>query len=90
MSKWDKLLNRISNMSEDIRFDEVRKIMEYYGYKMSGPSGGSSHCTFRKPGYCPVTIPNHGYVKKIYIRMVKQITENEGENDENKESREGF
>ena len=25
MSKWDKLLMRISNLSKDIRFDELRK-----------------------------------------------------------------
>ena len=34
MSKWDKLLMRISNLSKDIRFDELRKVMESYGYKM--------------------------------------------------------
>ena len=28
MSKWDKLLMRISNLSKDIRFDELRKVME--------------------------------------------------------------
>lgn len=31
MSKWDKLLMRISNLSKDIRFDELRKVMESYG-----------------------------------------------------------
>lgn len=35
MSKWDKLLMRISNLSKDIRFDELRKVMESYGYKMN-------------------------------------------------------
>ena len=28
MSKWDKLLMRISNLSKDIRFDELRKVMK--------------------------------------------------------------
>ena len=37
MSKWDKLLMRISNLSKDIRFDELRKVMESYGYKMNAP-----------------------------------------------------
>ena len=50
MSKWDKLLMRISNLSKDIRFDELRKVMESYGYKMNAPRSGSSHYTFRKPG----------------------------------------
>ena len=41
MSKWDKLLMRISNLSKDIRFDELRKVMESYGYKMNAPRRGS-------------------------------------------------
>ena len=34
MSKWDKLLNRILTMSNDIRFEELKKILESYGYVM--------------------------------------------------------
>ena len=45
MSKWDKLLMRISNLSKDIRFDELRKVMESYGYKMNAPERKSSQYT---------------------------------------------
>lgn len=55
MSKWDKLLYRILNLSNEIRFDELRKILEYYGYTMYSPRGGSSHYTFRKIGNTPIT-----------------------------------
>lgn len=50
MSKWDKLLLRIRNLSKDLRFDELKKVMESYGYIMNAPKGGSSHYTFRKQG----------------------------------------
>ena len=50
MSKWDKLLLRIRNLSKDLRFDELKKVMESYGYIMNVPKGGSSHYTFRKQG----------------------------------------
>lgn len=30
MSKWDKLLKRIYTLSKDLRFDELRKILENY------------------------------------------------------------
>lgn len=50
MSKWDKLLLRIRNLSKDLRFDELKKVMESYGYTMNAPKGGSSHYTFRKQG----------------------------------------
>ena len=42
MSKWDKLLARICGLSRDLRFDELRKVLESYGYEMRQPNGGSS------------------------------------------------
>lgn len=83
MSKWDKLLMRISNLSKNIRFDELRKVMESYGYKMNAPRRGSSHYTFRKPGCQPITIPRHEPIKKVYVEMVKEIVESEAMNNEN-------
>ena len=83
MSKWMKLLARICSLSKDIRFDELKKILESYGYVMKGPSAGSSHFTFRKPGCAPITIPKHEPIKKAYIIMVKEIVESEeGNSDE--------
>ena len=83
MSKWDKLLNKIKNLSKDIRFAELKKILEEYGYVMYSPRGGSSHYTFRKPGCRPITIPKHEPVKKVYVEMVKAIVESEGQENEN-------
>ncbi len=28
MSKWDKLLKKITKLSKDLRFDELRKVVE--------------------------------------------------------------
>ena len=77
MSKWDKLLTRICALSKDLRFDELRKVLESYGYVMNAPKGGSSHYTFRKAGCQPITIPKHEPIKKVYVEMVKQIVESE-------------
>jgi len=60
----------------------LKKILESYGYEMRSPSGGSSHCTFRKKGRNPITIPMHEPIKTVYILMVKEIIEME-ENNEN-------
>ena len=81
MSKWDKLLKRICSLSKDLRFDELRKVLESYGYKMNG----SSHYIFRKAGCQPITIPKHEPIKKVYVEMVKQIVESEVENNEDTE-----
>ena len=82
MSKWDKLLNKILSLSKDMRFQELKKVLEYYGYQMTAPSSGSSHYTFRKPGKNPITIPKHEPIKKIYVEMVRKIVE-EGSNEYN-------
>ena len=85
MSKWDKLLARICTLSKDIRFDDLRKVLESYGYEMNAPRSGSSHYTFRKKRCMPITIPKHEPIKKVYVEMVKQIVESEERNDENAE-----
>lgn len=82
MSKWDKLLTRIRSLSKDLRFEELCKILESYGYERNAPKSGSSHYTFRKPGCQPITIPKHEPIKKVYVEMVKQIIESEAENVE--------
>ena len=85
MSKWDKLIMRICSLSKDLRFSELQKVIESYGYRMDAPRSGSSHYTFRKAGCNPITIPKHEPVKRVYVEMVKQIIENEGNDSENVE-----
>lgn len=83
MSKWDKLLLKIHLLSKDLRFDEVKRVLESYGYVMYAPRSGSSHYTFRKKGCQPITIPKHEPIKKVYVEMVKKVVESEALNDEN-------
>ena len=85
MSKWDKLLARIYSLSKDLRFEELRKVLESYGYQMYAPRGGSSHYTFRKAGCQPITIPKHEPIKKIYVEIIRQVAKSEAENDETAE-----
>ena len=83
MSKWEKLLQKILSLSKDMRFDELRPVLESYGYEMNAPRGGSSHYTFRKDGCQPITIPKHEPIKKVYVQMVKEIVESEVQRHEN-------
>ncbi len=82
MSKWDKLLRKIRSLSKDLRFEEIKKVLESCGYEMRSPSGGSSHCTFRKAGCQPITIPRHEPIKKVYVEMVREIVEREADKNE--------
>ena len=79
MSQWDKLIERIVSLSKDMRFDELRKVLESYGYRMNAPKGGSSHYTFRKHGCQPITIPKHEPIKRVYVEMVREVVESEAE-----------
>ena len=85
MSKWDKLIARICNLSKDLRVNELRKVLESYGYEMNAPRSGSSHYTFRQQGRMPITIPKHEPIKKVYVEMVRQIVESEVQSDEEAE-----
>ena len=52
MSQWDKLIKRILNLSKDLRFDELRKVLESYGYVMNAPRSGSSPLHVQKNRVC--------------------------------------
>ncbi len=75
MSKFEKLINEILSLSKDLRFSELKKVLEFYGYTMTSPKSGGSHYTFRKSGCNPITIPKHEPIKKIYVEMVKEVVE---------------
>lgn len=75
MSKFDKLIERILSLDNNLRFEEVSKVLEHLGYEKYSPHGGSSHVTFRKDGQRPITIPNHRRIKVVYVKIVKELIE---------------
>lgn len=82
MSKWEKLLAKILNLSKELRFEELRKVLKSYGYIMENPRGGSSHYVFRKAGHNPITVPKHEPIKVVYVKIVREIVEREENNGE--------
>ena len=78
MSKWDKLLTRICSLSKDLRFDELRKVLESYGYEINAPRSGSSHYTFRKAGCQPITIPKRRRIKTDRRQTIRGSTAGRG------------
>lgn len=73
MSKWEKLLMRIQKLSNDLRFQELRRVLESYEYEMRAPKNGSSHYTFRKEGCMPITIPKHEPIKKYMLKLCDKL-----------------
>jgi len=64
MSKWDKLLAKIKTLSNDIRFEELKKILEVYGYKMYSPKGGSAILPFVNKDVQVLRFQNKNLLKK--------------------------
>ena len=64
-----------------MRFYELKKVLESCGYVMNAPRGGSSYCTFRKPGKNPITISRGEPIKKLYVEMVCKVVEEESFNE---------
>ena len=77
MSQWEKLLERLNNLSSDLRFEELKRILEHYEYKMYSPKGGSSLFTFRKKGQGIITIPKHKPIKRVYIKLIRDVVQKE-------------
>ena len=73
MSQWEKLLMCIQKLSNDLRFQELRRVLESYGYEMRAPKNGSSHYTFRKEGCMPITIPKHEPIKKYMLKLCDKL-----------------
>lgn len=77
MTKWEKLIDRARKKDKSLTFEELAKILSYYGYIGKRPSSGSSHCTFRKIGKPPITLPDHMPMGVVYIDMVRHVIEEE-------------
>ena len=65
MSKWDKLLMRISNLSKDIRFDELVLVMHDFDYRLDRIRG--SHAYFIHSKHPNICVPKHEPIKVAYI-----------------------
>jgi len=58
-------------MPSDVRFAEVRKLLESKGYVLAQISG--SHHVFKKAGVAPQVVPVHrNQVKYVYYRQAQK------------------
>ena len=74
LSRKDKLLKGMKNNPKDVNFDDLKKLLESYGY--IAENSGGSHWVFRKDGYETQVIPRKKPVKAVYvIRALKAVGE---------------
>lgn len=71
MSKRDKLLQSMKNSPKNINFQQLKKLLEDYGYEAI--NNGGSHWVFRKDNCVSITIPYKKLIKIIYVKRVLDI-----------------
>lgn len=72
MGKRDELLSRMQSNPKDIRFDEIRNLLLYFGFTERQPSKGSSHFTFRYRDNI-ITVPKHYPINQVYVKKVLEL-----------------
>jgi len=74
LSKKDKLLKAMKNNPKDVRFEDLKKLLIFYGYEAH--NSGGSHWVFRKKGCSDEVVPYKKPIKAYYvIRALKSLGE---------------
>ncbi len=75
LSKREKLRKCIKNNPTNVKFEDLKKILEDIGY--SSINRGGSHYVFTKENFTTLCIPYKKPVKVIYVKQVIKIIEEE-------------
>ncbi len=73
MGKLEKLVEQFLNQPPEVRFEDVRYLLEAFGFEEKR-SKGSPH-SFRDPQGRKITIPKKGgqKVKRIYVQQIIEL-----------------
>lgn len=71
----DKLVEKVRESIKNVRFDDLKKILEAIDYECIKRNTGSHH-TFRKKGCLPIVIPKANPVNPAYVRIVLETYDN--------------
>lgn len=80
MSKIQKLLERTRNSPNNVRFEDLDRLLTSYGFTCRDQKSGTSHFTFTKKG-CPsiLTVPRHRPVGETYVKRAIRAIDEYGE-----------
>jgi len=71
LARIEKIIEKMKNRPKGIRFEELVKVLNHYGYILVRVKG--SHHHFRNDKGDVITIPNHGNpIKAVYVKDVLQ------------------
>ena len=82
MDRREKLLAQIRNNPNNVRFEDLDKLLQAYGFVLRRPKGGGSHYVYKRTGCAPMTVPRHKPVGRVYVMQVLAKIDECGEPDE--------
>jgi predicted RNA binding protein YcfA (HicA-like mRNA interferase family) len=69
VTQRQKLIDRIRGRPPQASFDEVRQLLEAFGWQQARQSG--SHVSFTKRGERTIVVPRHNEnVKRVYLDQI--------------------
>lgn len=71
MPDIEKLISKIRNQVNNVSFDELEKLLAYFGFDLVRQKG--SHCMFKSEDGRRIVIPRHNPVKAVYVKLVLSL-----------------
>lgn len=65
-----KLVGKILANRKNVEYNDLKRLLEGFGFECRQPRGGSSHYVFRRPNTNPITVPKNRPVNKTYVDQV--------------------
>lgn len=76
MTRLDKLFFDIVNNPKDVKFEDIDKVLRYYGFDRRQPKSGSSHYTYFHSLLPDIlTIPKDKPIKAVYVKKAIEAIE---------------
>lgn len=76
MAQKERLLEKLNENPTNVRFEDLDRLLQEYGFECRQPRGGGSHYTYKRKGCRPITIPKHRPVKSVYVKRALALIEN--------------
>ena len=81
MGRREKFLDQFRNNPNNRRFEDLDKLLRWYGFEGRPPRRGSHH-VYKRKGHCTITIPYDKPVNSVYVRKAVALIEAHGDQAE--------
>lgn len=78
-----KLAGKILANRKNVEFNDLKRLLEGFGFECRQPRGGSSHYVFRRPQTYPISVPKNRPVNKTYVDQVINLLDLEEWHEQN-------